>query len=198
MGKEQTCNLVIDGHASTARVLLETDELIVRGELRTTIPFSSIDAVSVNDGALTLSWSGREARLELGDHAAKWLHAIQNPKSVIDKIGIKAGQSVGIEGKLDEAFAAQLQARGARLADSNLDALFLAANDRNALAAIRQLRARLAPAGAFWIVRPKGSAAISENDVRQAGLEAGLVDVKVVRFSATHTAEKFVIPLRAR
>jgi hypothetical protein len=31
----------------------------------------------------------------------------------------------------------------------------------------------------------------------RAGKEAGLVDVKVVRFSETHTAEKFVIP-RAR
>jgi hypothetical protein len=31
-----------------------------------------------------------------------------------------------------------------------------------------------------------------------AGKLAGLVDVKVVSFSATHTAEKFVIPRRAR
>jgi hypothetical protein len=31
-----------------------------------------------------------------------------------------------------------------------------------------------------------------------AGKAAGLVDVKVVRFSETHTAEKFVIPLKAR
>jgi hypothetical protein len=34
--------------------------------------------------------------------------------------------------------------------------------------------------------------------VMRAGQAAGLVDVKVVSFSATHTAEKFVIPLRAR
>jgi hypothetical protein len=32
----------------------------------------------------------------------------------------------------------------------------------------------------------------------RAGKAAGLVDVKVVSFSATHTAEKFVIPVRAR
>ena len=31
-----------------------------------------------------------------------------------------------------------------------------------------------------------------------AGKAAGLVDVKVVGFSATHTAEKFVIPVPAR
>jgi len=31
-----------------------------------------------------------------------------------------------------------------------------------------------------------------------AGKRAGLVDVKVARYSETHTAEKFVIPLARR
>jgi hypothetical protein len=45
---------------------------------------------------------------------------------------------------------------------------------------------------------PKGSDAISERDVMTAGKAAGLVDVKVVRFSDTHTAEKYVIPAGKR
>jgi len=56
----------------------------------------------------------------------------------------------------------------------------------------------LAPTGALWIVRPKGTAAISDADVIAAGKIAGLVDVKVVRFSDTHSAEKLVIPLAKR
>jgi hypothetical protein len=32
----------------------------------------------------------------------------------------------------------------------------------------------------------------------KAGQAAGLVDVKVVRFSETHTAEKFVVPKKLR
>jgi hypothetical protein len=39
---------------------------------------------------------------------------------------------------------------------------------------------------------------ITEGDVMAAGKAAGLVDVKVVRFSETHTAEKFVIPVALR
>ena len=39
---------------------------------------------------------------------------------------------------------------------------------------------------------------IAESAVMAAGKAAGLVDVKVVRFSLTHTAEKFVIPLAKR
>jgi hypothetical protein len=47
-------------------------------------------------------------------------------------------------------------------------------------------------------VRPKGSKAITEAETMAAGKRAGLVDVKVVSFSETHTAEKFVIPVAAR
>ena len=51
---------------------------------------------------------------------------------------------------------------------------------------------------ALWIVYPKGQKAITENDVIAAGRKAGLKDVKVVAFSPTHTALKFVIPLAQR
>ena len=39
---------------------------------------------------------------------------------------------------------------------------------------------------------------VSESEVRTAGRAAGLIDVKVVRFSDTHTADKFVIPKEER
>jgi hypothetical protein len=58
---------------------------------------------------------------------------------------------------------------------------------------------RLDPAGALWLVRPKGKdTPVTEGATRAAALAAGLVDVKVAAFSATHTAEKFVIPLAKR
>ena len=60
------------------------------------------------------------------------------------------------------------------------------------------LRTSLKPNGALWVIRPKGRPEISEAAVRAAGRAAGLVDVKVVGFSPTHTAEKFVVPLAKR
>jgi hypothetical protein len=48
-------------------------------------------------------------------------------------------------------------------------------------------------------VRAKGAgAAVSESAVMAAGKAAGLVDTKVVAFSATHTAERLVIPISRR
>jgi len=47
-------------------------------------------------------------------------------------------------------------------------------------------------------VYPKGQKSVTESDIRSAGLETGLVDVKVVGFSPTHTALKFVLPKSRR
>jgi hypothetical protein len=50
----------------------------------------------------------------------------------------------------------------------------------------------------LWVVYAKGRKEMSELDVLNAGRKAGLKDVKVVGFSATHTALKFVIPVEKR
>jgi hypothetical protein len=44
----------------------------------------------------------------------------------------------------------------------------------------------------------KGRKELNENHVRDAALDAGLVDVKVARFSATHSALKLVVPKAKR
>jgi hypothetical protein len=55
------------------------------------------------------------------------------------------------------------------------------------------------PAGGLWVVRRKGSdAPVTEAESMAAGKTAGLVDTKVVAFSETHTAERYVIPVAAR
>jgi hypothetical protein len=76
--------------------------------------------------------------------------------------------------------------------------IFYGAEHRDDLKGLPGLRHKLKSDGALWVIRPKGSKAITEAEVMSAGKRAGLVDVKVASFSATHTAEKFVIPLAAR
>jgi hypothetical protein len=79
-----------------------------------------------------------------------------------------------------------------------VDLVFYPAERRAALDRLSRLRLAIKPDGAIWVVRPKGRQAITESDVRAAGKRADLVDVKVVSFSDTHTAEKFVIPVSKR
>ena len=70
---------------------------------------------------------------------------------------------------------------------------------RRDLARFKALLPSLGPDGAIWAIRRKGLADASEAATMAAGKAAGLVDVKVARFSETHTAEKFVTdPVAAR
>jgi hypothetical protein len=76
--------------------------------------------------------------------------------------------------------------------------IFFAANTSKELAEITKLAKALKGAAALWLVYPKGQKQITENDVLGAGRKAGLKDIKVVGFSPTHTALKFVIPITRR
>ena len=78
------------------------------------------------------------------------------------------------------------------------DAIFFVADSLKELSSVAKIAKSLKGATALWIVYPKGQKTITENDVIAAGRKAGLKDVKVVGFSPTHTALKFVLPLAKR
>lgn len=202
MGNESRCRVRVDGDEFDAKVLFETEEIIIRGEKRVTIPLREIASSSASSGTLKIAWSDHTAAIDLGEPmAAKWLEKIRNPKSRLDKIGIKAGQRVSVIGVDDPALADELRARGADVSTklrANSDVIFFGASDANDLARLAMVKSSLAADGALWIIRPKGVKTITEAQTMAAGKSAGLVDVKVVKFSDSHTAEKFVIPVAKR
>ncbi|HEX7832130.1 MAG TPA: hypothetical protein VF787_20905 [Thermoanaerobaculia bacterium] len=202
MGDAVKCRIHTDGASFTGEALLETSELIFRGDKRIVIKFDAIQSVEAVDGELHLTHKGGEATIELGSYAAKWAEKILNPKTVVQKLGVKAGQQVSVVHLDDAAFMRDLEKAGALitsgLAKKNSDAIFYGANTRADLAELESLRGSLASNGSLWVIRPKGVKDITESEVMAAGKAAGMVDVKVVRFSDTHTAEKFVIPVAKR
>jgi hypothetical protein len=202
MGAEAKCTATISGKKSIGRALLETDELIFRGDdVRLTIPYKSVSSIDVKDGVLHVAWLSGVASFELGPSAVKWADRIRNPPSRIDKLDVKPGQLVLFVGIRDATLREEIETRGATVVArpiAEVDAVFVAANERSDLRRLATVQNFLKRDGAIWVIRPKGSLSISENDVMSAGKNAGLVDVKVVRFSETHTAEKFVIPVSKR
>jgi len=136
MGQEAACTFRMGKKVSRGTALLESTELIFRGESRLVIPFREMQLVKAVDGELRVKFRGSLARFQVGSRAEKWAQKILHPP----------GQ----------------------------------------------------PAGAIWIVYPKGRTEITENDVLSTGRVVGLKDVKVCSFSATHTALKFVIPVSLR
>jgi hypothetical protein len=207
VGQEAQCRVTVrrDGTETTAtgKALLETSELIFRGEPRLRIALAHASEVRADGGVLTLVWPEGEAAFELGPNAAKWAARILNPRGLLDKLGLKPGAAVSVIGMQDDGFIDQVKGRAGRLvlgrAEPGSDFVFYAADDVAALAALPTLRAAIKPAGAVWVVSPKGKgAAVRDVDVMAAAKEAGLVDVKVVGFSETHTALKLVVPVAMR
>jgi len=202
MGAEARCTATISGKKAVGKALLETDELIFRGDdVRLTIPYKSVSSIDVKDGVLHVAWLSGVASFELGPSAVKWADRIRNPPSRIDKLDVKPGQLVLFVGIRDATLREEIETRGATVVArpiAPVDAVFVAANERDDLRRLATVQTFLKRDGAIWVIRPKGSPNISENDVMSAGKNVGLVDVKVVRFSETHTAEKFVIPVSKR
>jgi hypothetical protein len=199
VGRELECTVIRAGRSVPGRALLETDELIFRGDgLRLRIPYAAVTSARAEGGVLDLDHDGETTSFELGGEAERWAHHILHPKTVIEKLGVRPGHRVAIHGLEDEAFLQDLESAGAERAADRADHLFVAVESRADLEALPGLIGLIARDGAVWTIRPKGRDDLTESDVRSAGRAAGLVDVKVVRFSPSHTAEKFVIPVAAR
>jgi len=198
MGREIECRIRYREQALAGKAYLETDHVLFRGTERLKVLFKDLRSVAAEGGILRLEFAGGPAELELGDAAEKWAQKILNPPSRLQKLGIKSGIAVRVEGKFDEDFLADLKNSRVETAAGRADLIFLAADKKFWLRQIRELAAALNPGGALWVVYPKGVDTIREIDVIRAGRAEGLKDVKVASFSLTHTGLKFVIPLPAR
>jgi hypothetical protein len=202
VGAELKCRARFGKQVSEGKALLETSELIFRGEFRLKIPFAQMKSVKAVDGELRIEFPEGKATFELGPQAEKWAHKILHPKTRIEKLGIQPGAKVALIGEWEEAFEREVAevtkavTRGKVAADAEW--IFCCAESPKELAQSRKIANALKGATALWIVYPKGRRDIAETEVIATGRAAGLKDVKVVGFSATHTALKFVVPLNKR
>jgi hypothetical protein len=203
MGSEATVTARFNGVSATGKARLETAVLHFRGgDLKLSIPFAQMSKVAARAGTLSVTCSDGTASFDLGVAAPKWAEKILHPPSRLQKIGVKAAWRVSAIGVGDQAFLEELEPVVSALSIGRIvkgcDAIFFGVTKEAELRRLEQLKAALKPNGALWIIRPKGRPEISERATMAAGKAAGLVDVKVVGFSPTHTAEKFVIPLAER
>ena len=202
MGYEATCTLKYEGKSAEGRAHLEEKALVFRGPVRLSVPFADITSASVAGDTLHVTFKGKPAVFTIGaGPAEKWARKILHPPARLDKLGVKPGMSVLCLSLRDEEFVEELCARGAEVSArrrTGADIIFFGAPDRGALDGLSGLVPSMKKDGALWVIRPKGVKTITESEVMAAGKAAGLVDVKVVSFSETHTAEKFVIPRSRR
>lgn len=213
MGQEAPCHVsFVPANARTRRehqraegiAHLEQNELTFKGDgdFRLRIPFTSIRAFDAKAGALRVTFADGVATFDLGAQAEKWALKIRYPKGRLEKLGVKPTSVVSVMGVDDPSFDAELQGRAASIsvgrAKKGSDLIVFGATTTAALAKLTALRASIVPAGAIWVVWPKGQKALREDDVRKAAIAQGLVDVKVMSFSDTLSGLKLMIPKKLR
>jgi hypothetical protein len=202
VGNEVKCTVSSGEQKSEGRALLETSEILFRGDFRLKIPFSTIKSAKAVDGELRLQTAEGLAVFHLGPAAKKWCEKILHPKSRIEKLGVKADAKVSLVGGFDAGFLTEIGKLTKSVREDKVAAdsewIFFAADSKEDLGTIPKISKVMKGAAALWIVYPRGQKHITENDVLAAGRKTGLKDVKVVGFSSTHTALKFVIPLSNR
>jgi hypothetical protein len=205
VGNQANCVARFGKQKARGKALLETSELIFRSEdgaLRLKFAFADIKSAVAADGELRVEGPEGPAIFELGANAAQWCEKILHPKTRLEKLGIEPNAAVSLIGNLDADFLAELRAQTKNVSSGKVatdtEWIFFAADSAKDLSQVSKLAKSLKGAAALWIVYPKGQKQITENDVLAAGRKSGLKDVKVVGFSPTHTALKFVIPVEKR
>jgi len=208
MGYETKCRARVTDASGVreadATVLLETDDLIVRGDARVKIPRTAIQDVKTRGDKLTVVSPHATVVLSLGaDAAAKWASKIQEPpKRLIDKLDVKPTAKVWLLGVDDETLISQVGERAATTTSASsasaCDVVFVGVENEKQFDRIDRAAKAMNDDGAIWVVHPKGPNGVADTAVFGRAKALGLTYTKVARVSDTHTAEKLVRPVASR
>jgi hypothetical protein len=202
LGQEANCICEWDGETVRVKALIEPPELILRGEIRKRIPFGEMRQVSATAGALRFKFDGAAVLLKLDPATAEsWARKfLSPPPSLAKKLGITSESTIWMIGDVDDVALKAVLGEARAVAEKGADVILARVNTQADLQRAFKSAAGKTRAGVpIWIVYRKGPGhAISEADVRSAGLAAGIVDVKVASVSPALTGLKFVRRVSAK
>lgn len=192
MGREATIQAEYAGRAGQAKVLLESEGLILRAPLTARISRDGITDLAVEGEALTGLGPDGAFRLTLGAaEAAKWKAALEKPlPTLAEKLGLKPGVTVWLFGDFE---APELSVALAGTPRADLAVADLRLIRAESLGALMQGLDESATSSApVWIIHGKGkAAALSDNAVRQVMREAGFIDTKACAVSGVLSATRY-------
>jgi hypothetical protein len=195
MGREAICRCDWAGVTAEVKVLLEPDEIIVRGDIRKRIRRTELREVKVQSDRLCFTVGGEPVQLFLGSTAAvSWAKAIATPLPALSrKLGITDKTIVRTIGGIHDANlksalveAARISARGADLIVAYVD------TPQSLRATLREAKAQLSQGVPIWMVYAKGPGhSLNEASIRSLLRANGMMDTKVASVSDELTALRF-------
>lgn len=193
MGREAIAQCSWAGQTAEAKVLLESQEIILRGGIKARIPRSSITAFAAEGDMLRVTAPGGTLEARLGEkEAAKWAEALAKPApSLASKLGIGGEKPAFLHGETDDEALLDALA-GHHSVDRAGQASVVIAM----IAGEGDLDAAVELAGAhglmLWCVYLKGkAAAFGDTAIRSYLRGAGWMDNKTCAVSDRLTATRY-------
>lgn len=193
MGSEAVAVARWRGAVEEVKVLLEGNEILLRGAIKARIARSGISGISVEGDSLSLHSDGELLVLELGAReAAKWQDALlKPPPGLAAKMGIGPDSLAFVMGRNDDPDLAEALA-GATCASPDQAQILVAIIDSEAGLAAALAIANLYPELFLWCVYRKGkTAAFGDTRVRTFLRDHGYIDSKTCAVSADLTATRY-------
>lgn len=192
MGREAIGTATWRGATAEVKVLLESQDLILRGGIRARLPRAGISDVVADGERVRVRVNGEPLVLILGEpEAGRWAEALlKAPPTLAEKLGISAATPALVLGVADDALRAALAGAETEMVGeaSALVAVLHDATDLDAAVAV----AETVPDLPVWFVYPKGtSGPIGGETVRARLRERGYIDSKTSAVSDRFTATRY-------
>lgn len=203
MGLQANGKMRIGGKECDGQLYLESAQILFRGEgERVVIDIKNIVRAVAEDGTLKIAVGDVEYRFEIGRSAQRWADTISNPRTLIQKLGVKPDSKVAYIGKRDHDLLAELEGAVSNVRKTanghNYDFIFVGLEGAYDLRLLEDLNTLIKSRGAIWVIFPKRTPELKAEIVIRQGKSQGLVDNKIARISDRLTGMKFVIPVDLR
>jgi hypothetical protein len=195
MGREATCHCEWGEQAAVAKVVLEAQQLVVRGAIRRRASLSSLAGVEVEGERLLFSVDEERVALHLGSEASqRWARAIATPPpSLAAKLGISSETRLLVIGMVQDVALKRVVDEAGVASGRQVDHILACATDPAELELVLRRSRDYADKPPIWIVYPKGpKSGLSESMIRDTFRACGFIDVKVASISDKLTGLRFV------
>jgi len=114
MGQEAKGKARIEGKDIDGRLYLETDDLLFRGgDQRLRIAVKDVKSATAKGGMLLLTVGRKKYEFDIGAQAPRWADKISNPRTLVQKLGVKPESTAAYIGSRDPALLAELEGAAA-------------------------------------------------------------------------------------
>jgi hypothetical protein len=194
MGLEQKCRASWPGGSGDVKALLETHELILRGDIKRTFPITRLEDIRVEDEDLRFHAGDEDVSLTLGaDTAGRWAKKLTTPPpTVAQKLGIGPSAKALVIGEIDDATLIDALAENTTTAPQEARLCLAVVRDEAELHIAIRAQQSCAFETLIWIANVKGSRSpFTENAVRSIMRDAGYIDNKVSAVSDVLSATRY-------